>query len=153
MAKTLKAKNRRRDSTKKAKRGGWLGRSSTLWKIKEFNQEELNKLFSFMRTRVEVSEATVESLQNAYVDLRNESVYLDMYNDDYFPINEKVADIKDKVAQMYADKRGLKKPKDAWRPPRSLNFRTKKNSRPISYASEAKGREMRAMGVDPQLGI
>jgi hypothetical protein len=153
MAKTFKAKNGRRGSTKKAKRGGWLGLSSTYWKIGEFDQTEINTLAQFMSRRVRVEESTVKGLQKAYIDLRNESVYLDLYNDDYFQINEKVADIKDKVAQMYAEKRGLKEPKPARRPPRSLNFRTKKNSRPISYASEATGREMRAMGVDPKLGI
>ena len=88
MAKTFKAKNGRRGSTKKAKRGGWLGLSSTYWKIGEFDQTEINTLAEFMSRRVDVKESTVKGLQKAYIDLRNESVYLDLYNDDYFQINE-----------------------------------------------------------------
>jgi hypothetical protein len=69
MAKTSKTKNRRRGSTKRVKRGGMYGLSSTVVKMRYLNEEQMSRLYYLLKSKsiYDLSIGTQEPTRNAYL--------------------------------------------------------------------------------------
>ena len=55
MAKTSKTKNMRRGSTKRVKRGGMYGLSSTVVKMRYLNEEQMSRLYDLLKSKMNAS--------------------------------------------------------------------------------------------------